>query len=134
VLLADSAEQLQQMLDVAYDYACSWQFRFNTKDGKSNVVLCPFAEGLANRQQFRLGPNVLNPVPEYKYLGVEMGQAGLGNWNSYIRRVDKNAGFVMRQLLHSVRGTSPLRLRTAVHLEKTLVRPVAHVHFTANVD
>ena len=47
VLVAESADQLQQMLDCCSDYAAQWQFRFNTKAGKSDVVIAP--AGAADR-------------------------------------------------------------------------------------
>src|SRR3954468_7751237 len=41
VLVAETAEQLQEMLDCSSAYATQWHFRFNTKPGKSDVVVCP---------------------------------------------------------------------------------------------
>ena len=41
VLVAENAAQLQQMLDCCSEYAAEWQFRFNTKAGKSDVVVAP---------------------------------------------------------------------------------------------
>ena len=39
VLLAESAEDLQRMLDVATAYRSQWRFRFNPKKGESEVML-----------------------------------------------------------------------------------------------
>ena len=124
------------MLDCAAQYASAWQFRFNTKAGKSDVVIVPHDEELAQSARFYLGPSVeelsqqdrdrfrLHVSREYKYLGVEMGRTGKGCWNSYLHRVRRKAMSAMNQLLYSVSGRSWLRLETCLHLFKTLVRPV----------
>ena len=39
VLLAESAEDLQRMLDVVTAYSTQWRFRLNPKKGKSEVML-----------------------------------------------------------------------------------------------
>src|SRR5690242_10625961 len=59
------------------------QFRFNTKAGKSDVVIAP--AGVADRA-FVLSGVDLHVSNEYKYLGVEMGRTGQGCWNSYLHR------------------------------------------------
>lgn len=40
VLLANSPAELQQMLDLAAEFAKRWRFQFNHKSGKSNIVIC----------------------------------------------------------------------------------------------
>jgi len=122
VLVAESPEQLQLMLDCASDYAANWQFRFNTKPGKSDVVVAPHKTPVD--RPFLLSGMPLHVSEEYKYLGVEMGKTGKGCWNAYIHRARRNALSAMQQLLYSVSGRVPLQLATSVHLFKTLVRPV----------
>jgi hypothetical protein len=124
VLIADSPAQLQQMLDHTARYAQQWQFRFNTKPGKSDVVVSGSRSQCAQPlPQFRLGEGLLRVSRQYKYLGVEMGQIGRGAWNTYLDRAAENADHVMKELLYSVTGRSQLHLTTAVHLFETLVRP-----------
>jgi hypothetical protein len=124
VLIAESADRLQEMLDCTSEYASKWQFRFNTKAGKSDVVVTPQVHA-DEQYQFRLGDGVLHVSNEYKYLGVEMGTTGLGCWNSYLTRVERKSTAAMQQLAYSVAGGSkPLWVSTAVHMFKTLVRPV----------
>jgi hypothetical protein len=127
VLLADSPEQLQQMLDVASTYAHSWQFRFNTKPGKSNVVVVPSSKAnlqAAERAAFRMADGPLHLSQEYKYLGVESGKTGAGCWNSFLSRVSRSALGKVHKLAYAVgSGDRPLRLDTAVHLFNAYVRP-----------
>jgi hypothetical protein len=123
VLVAEDEKMLQAMLDCASAYASQWQFRFNTKPGKSDVVIAPHHEQLAKAAHFTLGDGPLTVSREYKYLGVEMGQVGQGCWNSYLHRIHRKATGAMNQLLYSVSGRSPLQMATCVHLFNTLVRP-----------
>ena len=39
VLLAESAKDLQKMLDIVTQYSRQWRFRVNPKKGKSEVIL-----------------------------------------------------------------------------------------------
>jgi hypothetical protein len=126
VLLASTPEELQQMLDVTSAYARSWQFRFNTKPGKSNVVVVPATSANladAERAAFRMGDGPLHLSQEYKYLGVEMGKTR-GCWNSFLSRVHKTALKKVHSVLYAVAsGDRPLKLDTAVHLFEAYVRP-----------
>jgi hypothetical protein len=129
VLLASSADELQHMLDIVSKYASKWQFRFNTKPGKSNVVITGPRDVSAEQRQFKLGDGTLTCSEQYKYLGIEMGKVQLGKpandcWSSYFDRIIKKASLASHRLLYSVRGCSPLQIETAVHLFKTLVRPI----------
>jgi len=125
VLIADSPEQLQNMLACTELYARQWQFRFNTKPGKSDVVICGTEAQCAGPfPEFRLGEGVLNVSKQYKYLGVEMGLIGRGSWSAYLDRAIGKAQFAANQLAYSVTGRSPLQMSTSVHLFKALVRPV----------
>jgi len=123
VLVANSPEQLQLMLDCASDYAAQWQFRFNTKPGKSDVVVAPNGS-VAGDPQFTLSGAALHVSNEYKYLGVEMGKSGQGCWKSYLHRARRKALAASNQLAYCVSGSRPLCLSTSVHLFKTLVWPV----------
>jgi hypothetical protein len=112
------------MLDSTGQYARQWQFRFNTKPGKSDVVVCGSRSQCAQPlPEFRLGEGVLRVSAQYKYLGVEMGKIGRGGWNAYLVRAAERAEHAMRELAYCVTGRSQLHLTTAVHLFKTLVRP-----------
>jgi hypothetical protein len=121
VLVAENAAQLQQMLDCCSEYAAEWQFRFNTKAGKSDVVVAPNGD---SEHSFMLSGAELHVSNEYKYLGVEMGRTGQGCWNSYLNRARRKAMGAMNQLAYCVSGSKPLCLTTSVHLFKTLVWPV----------
>ena len=124
VLVAESAKELQLMLDCCSEYATQWQFRFNTKPGKSDVVIAPPGAHPGDQPQFFLSGSELHVSEEYKYLGVEMGKTGQGCWKSYLHRARKKALAAANQLAYCVGGSRPLCLSTSVHLFKTLVWPV----------
>jgi hypothetical protein len=121
------ADQLQRMLDITSQFARQFQFRFNVKQGKSDVVVSPQPDQEEKQTPFRLGDGLLHLSPEYKYLGVEMGLLGYRRstgWDSYLKRVERKATMAMHHVAYSVSGRSPLHISTAVQLFQTLVRPV----------
>jgi exonuclease III len=124
-LLANSAEQLKEMLAVADRFARKWRFRYNC--AKSNVVVCTSSSKLreeAEKDTWQLGAGTLEVTDEYRYLGIETGEMGPGRWWSYISRIASDTWAVAQQVLLASTGRSPLRLSTAVHLWKALARPI----------
>jgi hypothetical protein len=124
VLLAETPEQLQRMLDIASQYASQWQFKFNTKPGKSNVVICPHSEHERYTNFFKLSGAPLEVTEHYKYLGLEMGQVSRDCWKPYCARILARAGRALKTLRYGVGGRRALPLATVTHLFKTLVRPL----------
>src|SRR4051812_32321993 len=84
VLLAESPEQLQAMMQATAEYAKKWQFRFNA--AKSGVVICADSNVRARQKdrQWMLGSQRVQVRKEYRYLGLEMGRAGKRCWKSAI--------------------------------------------------
>ena len=70
--LADTAESLQHTLNDFYDYCQLWKLNINTD--KSKVIV--FGSRLKKPFQFKLGPNDLETVDSYKYLGVFFPMSG----------------------------------------------------------
>jgi hypothetical protein len=125
VLVAKSADELKSMLRVAAAFASKWQFRYNC--AKSNVVVCATSQLVkeAESETWPLGSGNLQVTDEYKYLGIETSSAtGFGRWKSYLDRVCQTASFVAGQILWASSGTRPLKPATAVHLWKSLARPI----------
>ena len=80
VLFADSASQLQKMLEVMEGYCKKWRFEVNTK--KSQVMVC----GEENEEfEWMFNGKSLVKVDEYKYLGLSMTSNGL--WVQTIERL-----------------------------------------------
>ena len=72
VLMAESEENLQKMLDVVAEHSRLFRFLFN-KD-KSNVMIFGQAKNSVNRQKFYLGQDELKIVDKHKYLGMWLDQ------------------------------------------------------------
>ncbi|HEX2614968.1 MAG TPA: reverse transcriptase family protein, partial [Nitrososphaera sp.] len=130
VILAKDDPQLRRMLAVISEYATKWQFRFNTKPGKSNAVVTPASKKeFAVLQQelaknpLRLGDGELHLSRNYKYLGVESGKTGKGCWNDYLSRVRRNAMLKVNQLTYAAGGKRSLYTKTLVYLFTSYVRP-----------
>ncbi len=66
VLLIDTEEGLQKLLDKVYQWSLKWKIKFNAK--KSNIL--HVRQSLITRTNFKLGNMVLPIVTQYKYLGI----------------------------------------------------------------
>ena len=73
VLLADSKEDLQAMLDIVTSYCKKWRFRVNPKKGKSEVMLFGRKPNKAKAERkWWLAGVEIHETDTYKYLGVEL--------------------------------------------------------------
>ena len=69
VLIAESGEELQKMLDMVGRYAEIWKFRFNARKSKVMVV------GKKNSgEKWKIGDEEMEEVESFKYLGVWFDQ------------------------------------------------------------
>ena len=83
VLLAESAKDLQKMLDIVTQYSRQWRFRVNPKKGKSEVML--FGRKPRNKdRKWKLAGVEIGETSMYKYLGIEL-RSGL-NFTHYKAR------------------------------------------------
>ena len=74
VLIAESGEELQKMLDMVGRYAELWKFRFNARKSKVMVV------GRKNSgEKWKIGDEEMEEVESFKYLGVWFDQRMRGN-------------------------------------------------------
>lgn len=69
VLIADNKSELQNMLDIAAEFALKWKLAFN--HAKSNVVITGRRGNLSNNR-WELGDNNIKECQDYKYLGVQI--------------------------------------------------------------
>ena len=74
-LLADSAEQLQQMLNVVAQFAQKWRFAFNHAKSKVMVFGAPNSAAVPVAL-WHLGGGLLQQVDVFKYLGVRLSADG----------------------------------------------------------
>jgi hypothetical protein len=86
VLIAPTAEKLQALLDLLAKHAHKWRFRFNAN--KSNVMVFGTKRQIAeaDAEHFQLGPDAIDVVRDYKYLGCE-ASALLGRASAVVDRL-----------------------------------------------
>jgi hypothetical protein len=101
VLMSESAQQLQRMLDAVARYAELWQFTYNIS--KSAVVVAGHVtsgvKAKARNHCWLLNGGRL-PVPDhYTYLGIEFGLLGQGRWAPATSRLLNAARNRTRELL-----------------------------------
>ena len=122
-LIADTAEQLQEMLDAVSEYAHQWRFHFNPK--KSHVVLygTPTEIDHAKQIQWRLDGHEITTVDEYKYLGMQMGKRPAA-YTSFATGLVHKAKCAACELLYCGCDADQLNAKCSVRLWKSLVRPI----------
>jgi hypothetical protein len=120
VLVTNSAEQLQDMLDTVHEYSLQYRFEFNAK--KSNVMV--FSQQQKNKmaEQMRLGQCVLEQKTSYKYLGLEVDQSW--KWQQTKTRMLEKARKRMASVCALGLRRQKLSVRAAVRSWEALVLPI----------
>jgi len=118
VLIANSKEDLQKLLDRVYLYSCKWRFLFNC--AKSKVLIFSNRRVHLISHPLYLGIDKLEQVKMFKYLGVWF-TANL-NWNMMKQMVIKKARLKIALTSRAIsQGLSP---EQSLKLYFTLIRPV----------
>jgi hypothetical protein len=115
-LVASSAAQLQEMLDVVSQ--CSKELRFSFNNDKSGVMIF----GKSEVRTWSLDGKDLNIVESYKYLGIMLD--GLLAWKPHKQRILAKATQTANQVFGVLRRTDSMSARAAIQLHKALVLPV----------
>lgn len=117
VLIAESKQNLQRMLDKVSEYAKKWRFELNPS--KSQVVV--FGKRQPPRTvKWRLGDNEIQQVSQYKYLGIELTRTL--RWNVYVKRILAKAKRNMTQALAMGISGGFMNVRLANIIWMSLVR------------
>lgn len=72
VLIAESASELQEMLDISFEFASEFSLTYST--GKCGVLSINVRE--PEGVEFKLGQSIVDRVEKYTYLGVLMDEKG----------------------------------------------------------
>ena len=124
VMLASTVTELQQMNDVATEYAHKYRFR-HTGEKSAVMVFNADAQLRARVCQTRWtlsGEKVL-VTDKYKYLGVDV-VGNMANWKPHFERLLKTAKKRSNDLLWMCRRDEGIRPGSAATLWKAMVRPV----------
>ena len=127
ILVAEFPQQLQQMFDIAYNFSINWKFEYNTKSGKSNVMICGTRRQISQYSGWKwtLGSKTVENVKEYKYLGLELINSwGTGMFNAALERLIIKTNEKANKLLNMCHYAYGFKPKLMVHLWKTLIRPL----------
>ena len=121
VLLAESARDLQNMLDVVTAYSRRWRFRLNPKKGKSEVMI--FGKKPRNKdRKWWLADEEIGETCMYKYLGIEL-RSGL-SFKHYKEKIVTEARKRMMLVWAMGMREGMLGVKDCVRAWQALVRPV----------
>jgi hypothetical protein len=94
VLMADSAEELQEMAAVVHEFCSKWRIEVNTTKSQVMVVKPAGAEPVPF--VWKIGGTKLKVVHKYKYLGLIFSDDL--SWEPHSRRVVKKVGATLARL------------------------------------
>jgi len=121
VLVADSAQELQQMLDLVTDFCSRWRCDCNTK--KTEVVV--YGKGVSKaemeKMRFHMGAAELRVVVSYKYLGLDLMRTG--SMAKMKERLLAKARAKVASALGIANTHGLLTVSYGVQLWHTLIRP-----------
>ena len=121
MLLAETSEDLQEMLDIVTSYSRKWRFKLNPKKGKSEVMLFGRKPRNQNRK-WRLVGVEIGETDKYKYLGIDL-RSGLCFKQYRARIVAEARKRMMLVWAMGMRG-GELAVKDCVRVWQALVRPV----------
>jgi hypothetical protein len=119
VLLANNANELQQLIDIVHDESKKWQFKVNLD--KTNIVVFNQKKNENEQHTFKLDDKELQVVNEYKYLGVNV-ENGL-RWNEMKKRMLSKAKLSMIKSLAMTHYAELLTVESGVNIWQALIRP-----------
>jgi hypothetical protein len=121
VLLAETEEDLQAMLDVVTEYSRKWRFRVNPKQGKSEVMVFGRRVKEKKARTWMLGGEQIEETARYKYLGMDLGK-GI-QFKALKDRLWKNARKRMMIVWAMGMRSGELPVQDCCSVWKALVRP-----------
>jgi len=123
VLLAETREDLQKMLDIVTTYTRKWRFRVNPKKGKSDVMLFGRKPRKSEEERkWSLGGVEIEETESYKYLGVDLVSSL--NFKKLKERFVARAGKRMRLVWAMGMRRGELPAEHCCRVWNALVRPV----------
>ena len=121
VLLAQSEEDLQIMLNIVSDWCCKWKLEVNEE--KTQIV--HFRKKSIERSNaiFCLGSIELTYTAQYKYLGLMLDEHGL--FDGAVKLLAQSAGRALGSVINKVKHCGNLGIATFKKLYEAGVCPVA---------
>jgi hypothetical protein len=120
VLISDSEEKLQTMLNTIHDWCKKWRVLINTS--KSKCI--HFRKGRAQRTDFtfRIGDNELETVEAYKYLGVIFHEKH--DFSNNCDALAKGAGRALGSIINKIHNYKEFGFKSFEKLYNSCVIPI----------
>lgn len=120
VLMADSEEKLQTMLDTIHNWCKRWRVLINTDKSKC----MHFRKGRTERSNFKfmIGNNELETVSLYKYLGIIFHEKS--DFSHSCEALSKGAGRALGSLINKIHGYKEFGFKSFEKLYTSCVIPI----------
>ena len=115
--MAESAEDLQNLLNIYADYCDAWRLKFNSS--KTKVLV--FSRGRQREYTFTFKNETLEIVNEYKYLGVLFNRSG--SFFKTKQEIAKQATKAMYSLIKKCKHLC-LPINIQIDLFNKMVKPI----------
>ena len=120
VLLSNSKEGLQQLIDLLQEFCQTWALKVNMKKTKI-MVFQKRSHGEGNEPQFMLGQTTIEHTKTYTYLGLKISHTG--NFNAAVNELREKA----RRAFYAIRKSTKINIPIPIWLKifKTVIQPIA---------
>jgi exonuclease III len=115
VLIADSVEQLQEMIDVLATYCSEWRMSVNISKSQVMVVKARNSYAKSKRWSWSLNGSALKIVEEYTYLGVVIDHNL--KWHSHFKNVAARGRLALSRYARTLSDK-----RVSLEVKRTVLR------------
>ena len=120
VILSETKEGLQQLLDVVETFGLTWALKINFAKTKI-MIFQNRSRCRENKYVFRAGNQVLQHTQEYTYLGLKLSSTG--NFNLAVNELKAKAMRVFYMIKNTIRHEIPIQ--TWLKILKAIIEPIA---------
>jgi len=120
VLLSESENDLQTILNAVHKWCQSWRMKINVS--KTNVVHFRKQSQPLTTHKFTIGNDEVKTTSQYKYLGCMLSDTL--DFNATANTLAESAGRALGSVLNKARSTNGLTFKSYEHLYKSCVLPV----------
>ncbi len=121
-LIANTAENMNKMLEVVQEYCCNWRLTINYN--KSKVIHFRKINSPQSDNEIKIGDNVLEYVTEYKYLGVLLHEHMSYEYTANM--LASSAGRALGSIINKFKSIKNMNIGTYEKLFNTCVQTVMH--------
>ena len=83
-VMKDNYNELQEMMDIVYNISQKYRIKYGLSKSKHHII----GDDNNPKKNIKLGDNILEKIPTYKYLGITYNRKG--NLDDHIKVIDQN--------------------------------------------